>query len=293
MPLPTAPTSTSIVTEAFNRFGITSPTSVQIARAITEGLEQVKGDLMEDSTTWNFLIKTQYISTKVGVSSYDVPTDYVRFISARLMDGSRTGTARGGSTAICTLASADTGVQSDTEGKTLLIMTGAGSGQAEQIDDYNATTKVVTFASTLSTAVDNTSQYIVVDRFDPLIEKVIFNRKDLIRPNLAIKPTAIYHMPNDLQGKLYTNYTPDKVYGIEHVYYADLLRLDTSSTLYTTLLRTLRNVLTQGVLVWLLEDDKRYEKHNQRYLQLRAQLKARHDYGSDLANMQMESDEGC
>jgi len=74
-------------------------------------------------------------------------------------------------------------------------------------------------------------------------------------------------------GQLALHPVPDAVYGIRRRYYADLLKLDTDGTLYSTLLRKWANVFEQGVFVWkLLEDDDRYDTENKIYQQLLVNL---------------------
>jgi hypothetical protein len=291
MAIPTAPTSTSIVTAAYKDFGIASPTSAQITRAIDDGMEKVKRDLMNFGSTWKPLIKTGYIITRVGVSNYAVPTDYMKFLSCRIMEGTRTGTATAGSTTTITLAASDTGSEAATVGKTILITGGAGSGQAAQADDYNATTRVLTFDAALSTAVDATSTYLIADEFKKLEDETLFDMADLELPHLPGKPTRVYHVPDEIEGRLHTDYTSDKVYGLQLRYYADLRKIDLSSTHYATFLRLAADVLTQGVFVWMLHDDTRYKTELAVYEDKKQNFARRYLYGYDLSNMHMVTGE--
>src|SRR6267142_4528153 len=108
MPLPTAPTSTTIATEALRKFGITVPNSTQIQRAINYGLETVKDDLWLRARKWKSLQLVDYIPTIVGVSKYQVPTTFLEVLSANLFDGpSRSTLASVGGLTSLTLASGE------------------------------------------------------------------------------------------------------------------------------------------------------------------------------------------
>jgi hypothetical protein len=96
---------------AYKDFGISAPTSLpRSARAISDGLEWVKRDLTNLGHEWKFMMKKTHIKVTQGTNNYAVPTDYMKFISARIMEGTRIGTAQGGSTArSALLASGETG----------------------------------------------------------------------------------------------------------------------------------------------------------------------------------------
>src|SRR5579859_2656347 len=234
MSLPSQPTDTSIVTQAFKDFGITTPNSSQISRAITDGIEWVKRDLNNMGHTWKFMMKTTYIITQQGVNTYAVPTDYLKYVLARCGTGTDSGTLQGGSTAVCTLAAADASSQTQIQGKMLIITGGSGVNQGAQIASYNAGTKVVTFDQAISTAVDNTSTYLIIDKWDRMDDQDVMDLRDLTLPNLQGEPYLFVHVPNSIEGRILLNRTPDTVYAIELRYYADLLKEDVTSTLYQT-----------------------------------------------------------
>ncbi len=292
MAIPTQPTDTSIVTEAYKQFGITTPSSSQLARAISEGIEWVKRDLSEFGHEWKFLLKKTYIITTQGTNNYAVPTDYLKYVSARIMDGTRTGTCQAGSTAVCTLASSEPAASSDILGKTIVFTGGTGSGQGAQIASYDSGTKVVTFDAVLDTAVDVTSTYLIADTYAKLTDQPVFDLVDLTIPSQQLKPTILVHVPDSIEGRVMTNYTPDKTYAIELRYYSDLLKEDVTSTRYTTtILRTAAGILTEGVLLWLCQDDTRHDKQLQIYLGKRRQFANRQLYGYDLSKLYMTTGE--
>lgn len=292
MAIPTQPTDTSIVTMAYKDFGISQPTAPQLARAITDGLEWVKRDLSNLGHAWKFMNKKGYIITQVGVNTYSAPTDYIKYIGARILQGAFNGTCSAGSTATCTLAASYTPSSPQTQGKTIVFTGGSGSLQAAQIASYNGATRVVTFDNSLSTAVDSTSTYLVVDTYAPLnMDDTVLSLGDLTIPSISMKPTIMIEDPNSTTGTFMFNYTPDRVYAIELRYFGDLLLEDVTSSRYTTFLRQGCSVLTQGVFYWLLQDDTRREKEFGKYQGMKRQFANRWLFGYDLSKMQMTTGE--
>ena len=88
MPAPSAPTKTTIATEALKRFlnGAT-PEATDITRAEDYGLEKVKRDIMNLGRTWRPLLKTVYDITVAGVSYYANPSDFDSNYSVGYMSG--------------------------------------------------------------------------------------------------------------------------------------------------------------------------------------------------------------
>lgn len=291
MAIPSQPTDTSIVTQAYKDFGISSPSSAQIARAISDGIEWVKRDLMNLGHEWKFMIKSGYIITQVGVNNYAVPTDYLKYLSARILEGTNTGTAQAGSTTTITIAASDTSSTSVLRGKTIVITGGTGSGQGAQIASYNSGTKVVTFDVALTVAPDNTSTYLIADTYRELTDQTVLDLSDVTIPSISMKPTIIVHVPDSIEGRLMTNYTPDKVYVILLRYYGDLLKEDVTSTRYNTILRLAAGVVTQGVFAWLLQDDSRRSQELGIYASMRRQFANKQLYGYDLSHSQMTTGE--
>lgn len=290
MAIPTAPTSTSIATEALKQFGISTPSSAELTRAIDYGLELVKKQLVLDCQVWKFLQTTSYFVTRIGVSKYQLPTDYSRFVSLRMMDGARSGTAQSVTSTSVTLTSSDSASESDTIGKYLLITSGTSSGLALQVDDYTPSTRVAVMEEAFSITPTGTPTYLITDTFTPVEEKMLYNRRDMPQPQIRRMPSQVITLADSAEGDLFFNYTPDKVYGCELTYFSDLGKLDLTSTLYSTFLRTAQSVLTQGLYVWALNrDDSRFNTQNAIYNTMRLQFRARYGYGQEMNGMQIET----
>lgn len=287
MAIPTQPTSTTICTEAWKLLGVASPTTAQITRATDYGMELVKSDLKDLGLEWDFLRTTGYLVTTVGVNNVQLPTDFAKLVSAKIMDGSTRQTAQTGASTTITLASAYAG-GSDTVGKFIILTGGTGSGQTRQIKSYVSGTKVATVDSAWSTTPDSTSTYLLVDTFQELSHKNLYEASSsLIMPNVAGKPTKAFIKSDSAEGDLYFDKTPDLLYGIELEYYADILKVDLSSTLYNRILRLLNGLLIQGVFVYLLQDDVRTTLERQVYEKKKAQTAALYLYPENLSELSM------
>jgi hypothetical protein len=284
MAIPTQPTATLITTEAYKIMGISSPTTAQITRATDYGMEIVKSDLKDLGLEWDFLRTTGYLVTTVGVGHVQLPTDFAKLISVRIMEGSHRGTASAGAASNITLESTYGG-GSDTVGKYIVITGGTGSGQSRQIKSYDSSTRIATVDSAWTTNPDNTSTYLIVDTFRELDHKNLYEASSsLTLPNRPGSPQKAFIKSDAAEGDIYFDVTPDKLYGIQVEYYADILKVDLSSTLYSRILRLLNGLFIQGVLVWLLQDDARATLERSVYEKKKQQTAAIYLYPDNIAN---------
>jgi hypothetical protein len=272
MSAPTQPTPTTLVTEALRRFlNGGDPDADEITRGIDYGLEKVKRDIMGIGKQWKPLIKTYFPMTKVGVSHYDNPADFEANVSVGLMTGDHTGLLTAvNSTTDVVLAAAEDALQREAEGKYLLITSGTGKDQAQIIDDYTVSTKQAILASAFSTSPIVGDGYMIVNSVIDLTDIKDVSRYDQYQyPGAPGTPKRYVNIPNDTVGQLALHPVPNAVFGLRRRYFVDLMKLDLSSNLYSTLLRRWANVFEQGVFVWKLrEDDDRYEEENQIYQQM-------------------------
>lgn len=268
MSAPTAPTKTTLVTEALKRFynGAT-PTSAEVTRGEDYGLEKAKRDIMNIGKTWRPLLKTCYDITVIGVSQYANPSDFEQNYSVGLMEGDHTGVlGTVTSTTVMALASDEDITKAQAEGKWLLITSGTGVDQAQVIDDYVVATVTATVASAFDTSPVLGDGYMVANSITPLRRMDLSLYDKYQHAGIAGTPKRYTNVPNATVGSLALYPVPDAVAGLQRRYYADLMLLDTSSTLYSTLLRRWAGVFEQGVYVWKLgEDDDRYAEQNAIY----------------------------
>lgn len=286
MAIPAQPTSTSIVTEAFKLFGKRSPTSSEITRGIDYGIEIVKGDLSDQGYEWDFLRTLNHQPCTVGVSKYQAPTDFAKLIGAKVFDGSRRGTAQSAGSNTLTLASTDNGTSDSTVGKKIVVTSAtAGSGQALQVKSFNSSTKQATMEADWDTTPTGTIVYLVVDDETELKFETVYDKAGLRLPSIPGKPTKLYHLADSAEGDFVLDRTPDKVYVIEEMYYADILKIDLTSTLYSRILRLLNGLFIQGVFVWSLQDDTRYKTEYAKYEMKLSRTAAKYLHPNNLSNV--------
>ena len=279
MAAPTQPTATSIVTEAYRKYGISSPGTAVVNTAISEGIEKVKRDMWALSQRWKPLIKFGYDMTVKGISKYPYPADYEFLKSIAVWEGTATGTFQGGAVGTSTLAATEAITQDSAEGALLAITSGQGVDQAVQIDDYNTTTKVAIHAESLTTAPNASSTYLVAVQQYMLGKEDSLGLRGKSSPTLNGRPHTYYPLDDIYSGKYELELVPDKVYLLRMEYYANLLLIDVADTpgLYNKLLYNWAGVWTQGVYTWILDqyEDARYHAQEQIYTAMLRRLAAK------------------
>ena len=265
MAIPTQPTKTTICTEALKRYynGAT-PTSAEITRAEDYGLEKVKRDIMLIGKKWRPLETVAYDITTSDVSRYVLPSDFEAIKNVTLLNGTHTGLLTDADNVTnfeFTLAADEDATQDQVEGAYLLITSGTGIDQAQEIDHYSATTKIAGVMEAFTTAPVTGDGYMIVDWQRDLDLQPISRREGITYASDVGTPTTVFMRSNATYGQIELYPVPDDTHGLRSRYFADLLRLDITGTLYNTLLRRWAGVFEQGVYVWKLgEDDNRYER---------------------------------
>ena len=291
MAAPTAPTLTSLVTEALKKAGYSSPSSSLLTRAKDEWMEEVKHDIWTRAKKLKSLHTTSIMVTTNGQARYSMPTDFSSDMTMTLLDGNTTGTAQDGTVSTVTLASSETLGESDVIGKEILIYSGTGKGSFSQVTSYDSSTKVATVTPNFATAPTTGDEYMIVDTYYPLIQKPVWELDRTNYPSVRDRPTHFFPIGDSDYGEFilypvpYRNST--KPWGIRLRYYANLLTLDLSSTLMSTLYQRWRNVWIQGVMVKALEndDDNRQLAVRDIYNNKLIELIMRETYGGDLSNL--------
>jgi len=100
------------------------------------------------------------------------------------------------------------------------------------------------------------------------LKKMPFKIYDMYQhPGIPGMPTRWTTIPDSGNGFLGLYPTPDAVYSYRQRYYADLMEIDLTDQLYSTILRRWAGVLEQGVYVWALDynDDDRYAAEDGKY----------------------------
>jgi hypothetical protein len=170
------------------------------------------------------------------------------------------------------------------EGRMLLITSGTGVDQAVQVYTYNPTSKLAVMAEAFGTTPAGGDGYLICDEFKELDIEPPDRRNQIIRSTDQGEPVSCFPIDDENYGYVELYPVPDKIYGLKKEYFADLRRVDITSTLYLTkLLRRWAHIFEQGVYVWTLgEDDNRYQQEFQIYTKMLQDLRARE---GDLMNI--------
>jgi hypothetical protein len=296
MAIPTAPTATSIVTEALKLATNSSPSAALITRAEDEWMNQILNDIhflsAEVGGRLRSLFITAHTVTTAGRAIYPMPDYYGSGITLSLMKGEHTGTAQDGVVGSITLDATEDITAADAQGKYCIITANTGVGSASQITSHNATSKVSPVSPDFNTAPDGTSTYLLVDSYRQLdsidIETYAYNT-DL--DNVA-EPTEFTPTGDDDWGELILRPVPDAVYGLRMRYYADLMTIDLTSTVMTTLYRRWRNIFHMGIFARALEDreDDRRVGAWRRYNSLLRLLMLKENEGDEIADTNFQLD---
>jgi len=271
MAAPTAPTSTSLVAEAFNKVGIENPGSTSITRAQGEWIEEIKNDIWNEvgRTGGTRLKSLQAVDIQVtieGQSKYATPSDFDDEILLEILSGSVTGTAQAGATDTITLASTEGSDDSTLNGRHILITGGTAKNDMRQITTYATATNIATCdtLSSWSSTPDSTSTYLVVSSADQLDENTSLSMGGLGGTTFSKgKPAEYMKVIEDVNEYFIFDVPSDTVYGLYTRYYQNIHTIDTDDTsgsLMSKLYQNWHNVFVYG-LAWKIsesEDDNRY-----------------------------------
>lgn len=256
MALPIAPTITSICQEALLKIYTNIPSAIQ-SRAETEWIEGIKNEIFLTSSSTVRKLKplfvTAYTATTKGLHRYSNPSDYSDDLNLTLLDGSNTGIAQTGAAGSITLAANEDITEGNIVGKYILVTSGTGVDSCSQCITYSTTTKIAAVSPNFTTAPAASSGYMVIDTTYKLERKEI-SWHDTMMPTSLQRPLSYYPIGSNTYGEFILYPTPDKTYGLQLRYYINLLRIDLSSTLMTTLYERWRSVFVQGVYIKALQN---------------------------------------
>jgi hypothetical protein len=244
MPLPTPPTVNSIVTEAFKRCGIASPTPAQLLRAEDEWLEEVKRDLSL-AKRWHVLEETMVMIPQAFIGIYPKPSPLMRVLRMRFYDGV-TGTATAGAGNSITIA-AGTGTDTD-RGRKIFLTGGTGAGQGNRIIGRTGDAYTVACAWTTNPASGTT--YMIADR------ELECTGPDLTIPLSGLAPSNVIRYWDEIEDLLRVYPIPDNsTSALEIDGIVDVSLIDEADARLTRLLREWRTALIYGVAVRIYEDN--------------------------------------
>lgn len=261
---PTAPTETTLVTEAFYKVGMANPTATQLTRAKTYLLEEVKHDIWTqkyengEPVKYKSLENVSVDITTVGIGRMALPTDFDQLKSVSLLTGTHTGTAQAGAETTITLEDAEDASEAQVVGHYILLTGGTGENGLRQVSAYSTTTYIATISPAWATNPDSTSTYRIIDEERELDEESLPEVGTIGNSWATGKPSAFDYVTEGVNRYIMFDRPPDaSTYGIIFRYYSNIHLIDTTegSTIITAIYRDWRNAFVYGVASKIAEDE--------------------------------------
>lgn len=293
MAAPTAPTLVSLSTEALKKAGHSAPGATLLAQAQDQWMEEIKNDIWTLGKRLSSLQTTKIMITVNGQSRYAYPSDYTSEMTMQILDGTLIGTAQTGTSGSITLSAATSISSNDIIGKEILIYSGTGIGSISQCTAYDSDTKIASVTPDFATTPDNTSKYMIIDTYYPMIQNPIWDIDRTNYPTLRDRPTHWFPIGSGVYGEFNIFPVPYREsaipWGLKLRYYANLMTLDLTGTLMAKLYQDWRNEFIQGVKAKCIEqdDDERARDELAKYINMLHLLVTRETYGTDLSNLRM------
>jgi hypothetical protein len=294
MSAPTAPTLATICTEALKKAGYSTSASgwsTLLTRSEDYWMEEVKNDIWNYIKDLKMLQAIRFLTLTNGLSRYSMPADFASDMTMTLCFGNHRGVATGGTSVLVNLQADEDITEGDITGKEIVITSGTGLNSFSQVTNYDKATVAATVSPAWATTPVIGDGYMVIDEYDPLIKLPIWDLDQSTYPTVQGKPTHVFEVGDADYGEFYlypTPYRSDEVpYVIKQRYYANLMTLDLTGTLLSTLYYRWRTIWIQGVYAKALEDmdDNRAIAEKQAYSNMLRNLFGRERYGVDLSNL--------
>lgn len=264
MAVPTVPTVNSILTEAFRRCGVPSPTTAQLTRAEDEWLEEVKQEIGMEKR-WHSHEETIVLIPQAYTQIYPLPSPLDRVLAMRFYSGT-TGTASAGGASTITLAASG-----EFLGRKIFLLTGTGAVQSNRITGLAGL--VATVACAWSTVPDATTTYMIADTEQSMSGPV------LGLPRIGVGATTLIQKWEQYEGQIVLWPVPNaSTYAVEIQGTVDISLVDETDARLVRILREMRPALIAGVMVRIKEDqqDDDLPAYRARYQELVLKM-MRHD----------------
>ena len=295
MAVPTQPDTSSVVTEAYKKVGIDSPTSDQHARGIAHFAPEIINNIwihsqQSGNTRLKVLQATTTVITTIGDSKYSFPTGMTEEITLSVLDGTYRGTIVGASTEnLVTLEPTTTSLSpmstNEITGKYIFITassTGA-EGQLRQVVGYStayntsdgttASLNLVTIADNWTISPAGTDTYLIVNNISELNEDHVLDVGGLNESLIPGKPTKYMKIMEDGVESFILDRPPDlATYGILIRYYANPMLLDTCDVVWQRMYLDWWDAVVTGV-AWKVAEDQ----DDSKYIILKAEFEEMRD----------------
>lgn len=281
MGIPSSPTDVMICFEALRK----SERMDFLPRALDQWLEEIKSDIWLKGAKLKNLHLTSIKNTSVGLSRYNLPSDFYSDMDITILFGDVTGTAQAGSLSTVTLAASETASEGDMVGREILITSGTGDRSMSKCTAYDEGTKVAAVTPDFQTAPVSGDGYMRIDQKTALISKPIWEKDKIMTPVKDI-PQFYFSQGDESFGEFELFPTPDKIYGMQLRYYVNLEVLDLTGTRISTLYTNWRNIWMQGIYYRSITDPEISAKEERRYRAMIQELIAKETYENDLRGLQ-------
>ena len=260
MAIPAIPTATSLVTEGLRQARIFSPTQTQLNTYKTEVMEQLKNALWEQVKQMKPLMTFSYMVLVPGQSRYSCPTDFSSDMTMVIETGLTTGqVVTGTANSIVTPSVIGPLDLNQTLGKDLAIISGTAAASVSQIvgvaNNTDGTTLLTVYPNFQGTT-DGTSEFMIVDSQYPVEADHIANY-DKYRTAGVERPRKFFSMGDEDFDEFIFDVAPDNNYPyvVRMRYYVNIMTLDLSSTLMSTLYQKFREYWIKGIKAQALADN--------------------------------------
>lgn len=286
MSAPSNPTLSELVAEALKKAGEYDPSTDTVDRAEDKWMEEIKQDIWRRGKKLKNLMITSHGVATIGKSRYSNPSDYSSDLSITLLDGNIAGTATAGGSASLTLQAGDGSTEELIIGKDLLITGGTGLASLSRIVSYNESTRVATVSPNFKSTPASSSTYLIVDYEYEVKSEHMSNYQYYVQ-TYRDRPTIYFPVGDEDYGEFIFNCPPDKAYGIRFNYYANIMKMDLSSTWLSNLYLQWRNVWIHGIMWKKFQDanDDRESMYFQLYNKEINDLVNLETYGADISNI--------
>lgn len=288
MSAPTAPTLTTLTTEALKKAGYSSPSPTMLTRAQDEWMNEIKNDIWLKGKKLKSLMAAHIEILNGGKSQYNFPSGFSSIHTAEILYGDECLDVTGGAAATVTLDSTDESQgEDDIEGREIVIYSGTGKGGVAQCYSYNENTYVASVSPAWTTVPVSGDTYFTVDEVIPLDLKSVQHYRQISEPYEKGAPKKLYQVGSEYYYGYYHLFPvpdDDHYYACRINYFIDLLTLDLAGTRMATLYQRWRNLWIQGVYARQLSDDDDSRALNEmaRYYTMVKDTVALETYGRDI-----------
>jgi hypothetical protein len=284
MAISTAPTALSLAQEACSKANHVNA----VGRARDEWMEEIKADIWRNERRLRLLMTLGAQTLTAGVGKYTMPSDFGEIIRADIITGTATGTASAADASGITFPSDVSFTTSDVRGKEIFIIAGTGLDSFGTITAYNTSTRVATLHQVWQATPAAGDTYLIGQISSELEVKTLYTQFDNT-PYLLGKPREVYPSGDPDFGEFVLNPPPDTTgkYVVKMQYFANLMRMDLTSTRLSTLYRRWRNLWIAGIYAKALQDkgDRGYGRAFAEYKMQLQELLNHEKYGDNIQQL--------